>query len=529
MNLMKLFIISAILMIFPSLSADVKNLAQEIKTPGKTPTGLVFDGQSLWIGDHRDGFIYTLNPSDGRIMKKIQAPGYRTMGLAFDGKNLWSVDIGENAIYKIDPSSGNILNFFDSPVQRPTGLAWDGKQLWLADDAKDRISTIDPEDGTDLRSIPAPSTAPTGMTWDGKYLWAADRLEDRIYMLNPLDGEIINMIKTKGKHPWGIAWDKGTLFVADYQDDAIMEMKIDDTMGIWKDDEKVLNLDLKVDARAIGQCDVKNVTIYIAMPRHADNQEIIGDAGFYPEKYETVTDKWGQKMAKFRFENLKSGDAVSAGMKLRAKMHHIRYFIMPHKVKNLSDIPKDIKKLFLSDDEKYLITDPYIQKIVSDVAGEEKNPYWIMRRLYNYVISNMEYEMAGGWNAAPTVLKRKTGSCSEYTFALISLLRAAGIPARYVGSIVVRKDDASWDEFFHRWVEAYLPGYGWIPIDANKGDDPKPSKRASGFGELDTGLLITTWSGGNSEFLNWNYNYDASFEFSGKCKVKVEAIAEWEP
>ena len=55
----------------------------------------------------------------------------------------------------------------------------------------------------------------------------------------------------------------------------------------------------------------------------------------------------------------------------------------------------------------------------------------------------MYYERSGGWNTAPIVLERGNGSCSEYTFVFISMCRAAGVPARYVGSVVERGESAS--------------------------------------------------------------------------------------
>jgi NADH-quinone oxidoreductase subunit E len=67
----------------------------------------------------------------------------------------------------------------------------------------------------------------------------------------------------------------------------------------------------------------------------------------------------------------------------------------------------------------------------------------MVRRIARYIQARMTYELSGGWNVAPTVLERGTGSCSEYTFLMIAMCRAAGVPARYVGSIVVRGDDAS--------------------------------------------------------------------------------------
>ena len=145
------------------------------------------------------------------------------------------------------------------------------------------------------------------------------------------------------------------------------------------------------------------------------------------------------------------------------------------------------------------------------------------------MIDHVEYELAGGWNIAPTVLDRGTGSCSEYTFVYIAMCRAAGIPARYVGSIVTRGDDASWDDVFHRWVEIYLPNFGWIPVDPSGGDSPVPAHRANAFGYLNNRFLITTESAGGSEYLGWSYNANEKWQSKGRVKVDVENVGEWTP
>ncbi|HWR83817.1 MAG TPA: transglutaminase-like domain-containing protein, partial [Candidatus Deferrimicrobium sp.] len=145
------------------------------------------------------------------------------------------------------------------------------------------------------------------------------------------------------------------------------------------------------------------------------------------------------------------------------------------------------------------------------------------------VIDHLEYERVGGWNTAPTVLERGNGSCSEYSFVFIAMCRAAGLPARYVGAVSIRGDDASWDDVFHRWCEIYLPGYGWVPVDPSGGDSPWPADQADAFGYLNNRYLITTVSGGGSEYLDWGYNANERWTSTGRCKITVENIGEWSP
>jgi len=200
-----------------------------------------------------------------------------------------------------------------------------------------------------------------------------------------------------------------------------------------------------------------------------------------------------------------------------------------YKRQTLDDIPADIREKYTVDGSRYRINSPYMQETVKKIVGEEKNPYWIARRVFDFVIDHLKYEMVGGWDVPEVVLKRGSGSCSEYTFTFVALCRAAGLPARYEGSIVVRGDDASIDEAFHRWAQVYLPEYGWVPVDASRGDAKSPADQARGFGELSNRFLITTQGGGDSEYLNWGYNCFAKYKTTGHCKVEEDHFGFWEP
>jgi transglutaminase-like putative cysteine protease len=212
-----------------------------------------------------------------------------------------------------------------------------------------------------------------------------------------------------------------------------------------------------------------------------------------------------------------------------AKTYDLNYFIFPDKVGPLSEVPVDIRSRYLEDNEKFQVDHPVIQNALKKAVRDEKNPYWMARKIFNHIIANMYYEMSGGWNTAPTVLNRGNGSCSEYTFVFISMCRAAGIPARYVGSVVVRGEEASMDDVFHRWAEIYLPRYGWIPVDGSRGDKEWPRDQAMAIGHLTKGLLITTQSGGGSETMEWTYNSNRFYTTEPKTYVNFEHFADWEP
>ncbi len=72
------------------------------------------------------------------------------------------------------------------------------------------------------------------------------------------------------------------------------------------------------------------------------------------------------------------------------------------------------------------------------------------------------------------------GYCVHFASAAVLMLRREGVPARYASGYVVRREDfyesgdvycaSVKDSAAHAWVEVYLDGIGWIPVDVTPGD-----------------------------------------------------------
>jgi transglutaminase-like putative cysteine protease len=515
-------------MLIPSASfpapGDVSN---KVSLAIHHPTGVAWDGRNLWVADRKTDMFYRIDPTTGAALDSIVSPGYFPSGLAWDGKLLWSTDPTDAKIYATDVSSGKTVVAIDAPAAGPMGIAWEGTSLWICDNSEKLISKIDPSDGTTIISFKAPATDPRSIAFGGGYLWCSDRIKDQIYGVDPASGTVVITLDAPGKFSWGLAWKDGRLLNADYVDDAIFEIITKDAKQYKTYDPRRAAVDFTSEATTSGTGEVSSLDINYAIPADRPNQRLLKPVIYSPQPMRLTKDRWGQRIAVFHFEHLKPPQWVEVSMKAEIETSAIRYFLYPENVG--TEIPADIKKLYLADEIKYDITNPFIQDVVKKVVGDETNLYWKARKLFQYLIGTMEYQLAGGWNTAPTVLKRGNGSCSEYTFSYISLCRAAGVPARYVGSLVVRGDDASYDDVFHRWCEIYLPGYGWVPIDANAGDRDLPADQAAAFGGIGNRFLVTTEGGGASEYLDWNYNAQSTAVTTGKCRVKVESIAEWEP
>lgn len=512
-------------------NAQIGSAKKTFKTPGTHPTGMTFDGKHIWLADNMTYKIYGIDPGSGKVVKTMDAPGTDPVGLAWDGSLLWCVDKTEKWIYGINIETGIAEKILESNSKNPGGLTFDGEFLWLVDNDNKKILKINTIDGMMHENIPAPSNNAKGLTFDGKYIWVADNGDNQLYRVCTKTGAVITFFGSAGPYPYGVCWDGKTVWNADYQNCELYQIDINSDKYLSKSNPREYEWSLMHDFRNYGPDEIKELDIYMAVPSDLDNQKIEGKIEYEPQPAGFVTDRWGQKFAHFRYENIKSGTFLRPTMKVKSTLYNTEYYIFPERVGSMEEIPAEIKSKYLVDGVKLDINHPLIKEGAKKAVGDEKNPYWIMRKIFDYICAKIEYNLKplGGWNPAPTVLKRGTGSCSEYTFIFISMCRAVGLPARYAGSVVVRSADKGIDDVWHRWAEVYLPNYGWIPVDVSAGDSPVPARRARYIGVLRNRYLITTKGGGDSEYLDFYYNFNAKWKTKGKCRIYTLQFAEFVP
>lgn len=95
-------------------------------------------------------------------------------------------------------------------------------------------------------------------------------------------------------------------------------------------------------------------------------------------------------------------------------------------------------------------------------------PLQAAQRLKTYVYDHFKY--IKGITSVETTLDEvwtlKAGVCQDFAHILLVLLRQTGIPARYVsGYICPNKNGMRGEGATHAWIEAYIPGNGWVGLD----------------------------------------------------------------
>ncbi len=107
----------------------------------------------------------------------------------------------------------------------------------------------------------------------------------------------------------------------------------------------------------------------------------------------------------------------------------------------------------------------------------------------------------------------RQGYCMHYASASVMILRELGVPARYVSGYVVgsywqdgttmKFEAVVKDSAAHAWVEIYLEGFGWVPVEVTAGYSVSPSREIV-YEQTETGnyqVVQKEWlDGGNSGY-----------------------------
>ena len=127
-------------------------------------------------------------------------------------------------------------------------------------------------------------------------------------------------------------------------------------------------------------------------------------------------------------------------------------------------------------------TGTLLQAFLENLDGERRGTIGFLVDLNRRVRDEIGYEtrLDPGVQTCEQTLERRMGSCRDSAWLLVQILRHLGIAARYVSGYLIQMaaderapEDRSGLQTdsadFHAWVEAFLPGAGWIGMDPTSG------------------------------------------------------------
>jgi hypothetical protein len=118
------------------------NVIREENFTGTLDRGLACDGEFLWsCGDDQEGgsLLYKIHPDSGTVEDAFPTSGHRPTGIAWDGESLWVVDRDSARLDRFDIEEGQVTRSVLTPGYSPYGLAHVGRHTWVTDYGTGRL------------------------------------------------------------------------------------------------------------------------------------------------------------------------------------------------------------------------------------------------------------------------------------------------------------------------------------------------------------------------------------------------------
>jgi transglutaminase-like putative cysteine protease len=258
------------------------------------------------------------------------------------------------------------------------------------------------------------------------------------------------------------------------------------------------------------------VLLWVALSRDVEPYQRVLSMEVRPD-FETITDEYGNLYARFEFDDVDSGEEVVVEARYRVAVRELDF--------DLGECEGQMPSTFV-EPEPFIESDAEEVVALAEMLGDGKTTACEkVEAFYDYVGDSVSYS---GYNpgdkGALSTLRELTGDCTEFADLAIALSRAADVPARFVeGVTCCTNGDYVEGEIKHSWLEVYLPGIGWAPMDPTYGRFP--SDREAYFAATTPDRIVVT-QGRNPSLLD-GYHYYRYRYWRGDEPAAVSTQEEW--
>lgn len=231
-----------------------------------------------------------------------------------------------------------------------------------------------------------------------------------------------------------------------------------------------------------------------------------------PGGYQLVTDEYGNQYAEFDFAGMPPDTDVTITVQYEVAVNEIAY--------DLSRCQGDLPDFYTQPELHIESNNPQIVALANRLSAGETTACAKIKAFYDYIGNTLVYSYNGNNWGAQAALGPMGADCTEYASLLIALSRAAGIPARYLAGLHYFPEESdAIARTEHAWLEVYLPGVGWTPLDPTLGRSSL--NRTQYFARSTPGHIIVT-QGRNPSTLRGSSYWSHLYWPGGVADIRVE-------
>ncbi len=466
--------------------------------------GITTYQDKLWGIDARGGYLLEIDPftENTKILNSSNTEDFiGAKGIAIADDTLWFTS-DENVYYCSLKDKTFQPQLFTRISYPADGIAVFGSTVYITCQKTGEILIYNRQTQEKITHFYTVGIGIENIAVKEETIWLTDDLEQTVYCLERATGEVIFSILTPFANPTGLTFytdphtQQEILYICYSDRQAYIrdnpnanpnhELQYRDRIFIhplhfkYNSDKKytlsngyLIEMSYVEEIAPLDPITLKDIEWRIALPAETDRQKIreVTPIGL-PFTEEIHND---QRIAVFKFDPLTSEERYIFGWKAVLEVWSIKYQITPKDCETLPTLSPELKTKYLMDDDNLAMDTEIIQRAAKDAVARETN---ILRKVYsirNYVYDKLRYGIRPHIDTPDIALKRGVGSCGEYLGVLLALCRLNDIPCRTVGRYKCplesdRKNVPLIPDFNHVWMEFYLPGIGWLPMESNPDD-----------------------------------------------------------
>jgi transglutaminase-like putative cysteine protease len=167
-------------------------------------------------------------------------------------------------------------------------------------------------------------------------------------------------------------------------------------------------------------------------------------------------------LSAYRLSDLENDKIITVSQDHLVQVYGIETDIKADKIRNPPSPAPQVYSSLVAPDPLVPSNHKDITSFAQRAVGKEKNHYKSARLILDSLLAKVSIDESS-FTAAP-LDALKSGRADAWDLAILyaAMLRAAGIPSLPVAGVVVDESRRAWR---HAWVEFYLYGFGWVPVD----------------------------------------------------------------
>jgi transglutaminase-like putative cysteine protease len=465
-------------------------------------SGIAFFQDTLIAIDSPKGYLLQIDPAtdNTKILNPHQSREFTDVtGLAIWEDTLW-VTRG-NSVYLCKWNSWGLEHFVTLPYPANGIAVWEST-VYVSCQKLGDIVIFNRDTRKEITRFYAPGVGVENLTVTDEILWACDATEQSVYCMDRATGEVKFSVLTPFESPTGIAvqTDKNTgeqtLYVAYASEEPYVrdnpnaepnhELAYRDRTFIHPlyyryfpekhyalSNGYLIEMSYVEEIAPIEEVYLQDLEWRIALPSDTDRQKVKHVEPVGLPFTEEIMD--GQRVAVFKFDALTPGERHMFGWKAVLEVRGIKYRLTPTDVEDIPELSPEYQTRYLVDNDELAMDTTIVRRAAQEAIGTETN---LLRKMYsirNYVYDQLSYGIKPYIDTPDRVLERGVGSCGEYVGVLLALCRLNGIACRTVGrykcpTYAEHQHVPLQPDYNHVWLEFYIPGFGWLPMESNPDD-----------------------------------------------------------